>query len=63
MSERWLFGCGSLIWRPGFPHHEARVARVDGWVRRHRRPPNHPTGARSVILRNGPKLALSRGEC
>ena len=34
MSDRWLFGYGSLIWRPGFPHHEARVARVDGWVRR-----------------------------
>ena len=34
MSDRWLFGYGSLIWRPGFPHHEARVARVEGWVRR-----------------------------
>ena len=34
MASRWLFGYGSIIWRPGFPHHEARVARVDGWVRR-----------------------------
>ena len=34
MPRRWLFGYGSLIWRPDFEHHEARVARVDGWVRR-----------------------------
>ncbi len=34
MSHRWLFGYGSLIWRPDFPHHEARVARLDGWMRR-----------------------------
>ena len=34
MPDRWLFGYGSLIWRPDFPHHEARVARLDGWVRR-----------------------------
>jgi len=34
MADRWLFGYGSLIWRPGFPHHEAQVARLDGWVRR-----------------------------
>ena len=34
MASRWLFGYGSIIWRPGFAHHEARVARVDGWVRR-----------------------------
>ena len=34
MGDRWLFGYGSLIWRPDFPHHEARVARLDGWVRR-----------------------------
>ena len=34
VSDRWIFGYGSLIWRPGFPHREARVAGVHGWVRR-----------------------------
>ena len=34
VSDRWIFGYGSLIWRPGFPHREARVARVHGWMRR-----------------------------
>jgi len=30
----WLFGYGSLIWRPDIPFLEARVARVRGWKRR-----------------------------
>lgn len=30
----WLFGYGSLIWRPDFPYFEARRAYIDGWERR-----------------------------
>jgi cation transport protein ChaC len=30
----WVFGYGSLMWRPGFRHRERRPARVEGWARR-----------------------------
>lgn len=29
----WVFGYGSLIWHPGFPVAERRVARLTGWHR------------------------------
>jgi glutathione-specific gamma-glutamylcyclotransferase len=29
----WVFGYGSLIWNPGFPVVERRIARLDGWHR------------------------------
>jgi cation transport protein ChaC len=29
----WVFGYGSLIWDPGFPVAERRIARLDGWHR------------------------------
>ncbi len=32
--ERWIFGYGSLIWRPGFAFAERRPARVRGFERR-----------------------------
>jgi len=34
MSGVWIFGYGSLVWRPAFVHREARPACVDGFVRR-----------------------------
>jgi cation transport protein ChaC len=30
MTDLWVFGYGSLIWRPDFPHLERRVARLSG---------------------------------
>ncbi len=29
----WVFGYGSLIWHPGFPVAERRIARLSGWHR------------------------------
>lgn len=29
----WIFGYGSLCWRPDFPHEETMVGRVRGWGR------------------------------
>ncbi len=34
MESVWLFGYGSLIWRPDFEFLSSRVAWVDGWTRR-----------------------------
>ena len=30
----WVFGYGSLIWRPDIAYRERRIARVQGWKRR-----------------------------
>jgi cation transport protein ChaC len=30
----WIFGYGSIIWRPAFPYAERVVARADGLARR-----------------------------
>jgi cation transport protein ChaC len=55
----WVFGYGSLIWDPGFPVAERRIARLDGWHRsfcmrsiHHRGTVDHP----------GLVLALDRAE-
>lgn len=34
MSAHWLFGYGSLIWRPGFDFIDAQPARLPGYARR-----------------------------
>ena len=33
-SDLWVFGYGSLIWRPDIAYRERRIARVRGWKRR-----------------------------
>ena len=33
-GDCWIFGYGSLVWRPGFPHVERRAGCIEGWSRR-----------------------------
>lgn len=47
--DMWVFGYGSLIWHPGFPVAEFRIARLPGWHRsfcmrsiHHRGTPENP---------------------
>ena len=34
MRDIWIFGYGSLVWRPAFAHAERVPARLAGWARR-----------------------------
>lgn len=33
-DDLWIFGYGSLVWRPDFPFRERRPAYIEGWIRR-----------------------------
>ena len=59
-SEVWLFGYGSLIFRPDFPFLARRPARIHGWTRRfwqgshdHRGTDTHPGRVATLIRQPG----------
>jgi cation transport protein ChaC len=33
-GDLWVFGYGSLVWRPDYPYAERRIAWIEGWERR-----------------------------
>ncbi|MGL4395816.1 MAG: gamma-glutamylcyclotransferase [Hyphomicrobium sp.] len=56
--DLWVFGYGSLMWRPDFPFIEAHAARLDGWHRCFCIVSRHYRGS---DLRPGLVLGLDRG--
>jgi cation transport protein ChaC len=55
----WVFGYGSLIWDPGFPVAERRIARLEGW---HRSFCMRSIHHRGTVENPGLVLALDRQE-
>ena len=59
-EDFWVFGYGSLMWHPGFPHLEVRQARLYGY---HRRFCVFSHRYRGTPERPGLVLGLDRGGC
>jgi glutathione-specific gamma-glutamylcyclotransferase len=57
--ELWIFGYGSLMWRPGFDYAEAHAGRIDGY---HRCFCIYSTHHRGSPTRPGLVLGLDRGQ-
>lgn len=57
-EDLWVFGYGSLMWHPGFPHVETRVATLHGF---HRRFCIMSNRYRGTVERPGLVLGLDRG--
>ena len=57
-GDIWVFGYGSLIWRPNFPHKDAQAALLRGY---HRAPCIYSTNYRGTCEQPGLVLGLDRG--
>jgi cation transport regulator ChaC len=63
-SSLWIFGYGSLVWRPAFPHRRRAPAMISGWVRRfwqgstdHRGEPSRPGRVVTLLPTDDPAVA------